>query len=339
MTTFVIIGAGAVAQSRYLPALESHPRATVSCITDVDEQRARKVAQAVGASHETAYEQVLTDVDAAVIATPPRFHEPIARDCIRQGVHILSEKPIAMSSEQAVALTDMSQSSEIEFAICRQYREAPASRLLKSFVQSGHLGSVQSVTARFGDETRWEFESDYRIQEHLAGGGVLADKGPHLIDLVRWILGQELRVENYWDDSFGGLEANAEIQFSVPKTGTRGTMEITASRTIRNLIEIVGDRGRILAEPGGMQATMYTDSPEEKTLLTTADHDAPRDSRERMTRQVHRFVDSLETGSKSYVPAHTDIPVQQLIESCYSQRQPLVTPWERTHLELPVEGF
>ena len=334
MTEFAIIGAGAVAQSRYIPALETHPRTTVAWVVDVDEERARRVAQTVGAAHETAYETVLGHVDAAIISTPPRFHESIARDCIQEGVHVLSEKPIAMSSEQAVALTEMSQVSDIEFAICRQYREAPASRLLKAFVQSGHLGSIQRVRGRFGDETQWQFESDYRIQEHLAGGGVLADKGPHLIDLVRWILGEDLRVDQYRDDSFGGLEANAEINFSVPGTSASGAMEVSASRNITNVIEIAGDHGRILAELGGMQATMDTESLEEETVLTTADDDPPRDSRERMTRQVHRFVDSLETGSKSYVPAHTDIPIQQIIEACYSQREPLVTPWERKHFEL-----
>ena len=333
MTEFVIIGTGAVAQSRYIPALETHPRATVTWVVDVDEERARKVAQTVGASHETAYESVLGNVDAAIISTPPRFHEEIARDCIRQGVHILSEKPIAMSSQQAVTLTEMSETYGVEFAICRQYREAPASRLLRAFVQSGHLGSIQSVTARFGDETRWEFESDYRIQESLAGGGVLADKGPHLIDLVLWILGRDIRIDQYRDDSFGGLEANAEINFSVAGTSASGTMEISASRNITNVVEIVGDHGRILAEPGGVQATMYTDSLEDETLLTTSDDDPPRDSRERMTRQVHRFVDSLETDTVSYVPAHTDVPVQETLEACYAQREPLVNSWEHKHLE------
>jgi UDP-N-acetylglucosamine 3-dehydrogenase len=329
MNTFAIIGAGAVAQTRYLPALLDNPDARVDWVVDVNEERAEEVATEANANYATDYTSVLEETDAVVLSTPPKFHAEVARDCIEGGVHVFTEKPVALSSEEAKTLVERGSEREIQYAISRQYREAPAIRLLHALVERGTIGEIQSVRARFGDETDWEFASTYRVTEDLAGGGVLSDKGPHLMDVVRWILGDELAVEEYRDDSYGGLEANAELAFSVPGTGTTGTLEVTGSRSITNRIELVGSAGEMSADPDGTEVSLRTDGMDDRTLVTSTEQDPPRTSLERMARQVDRYVDSLESGTQSYVPASTGVEILELIEDCYGSPQPLEKPWER----------
>ena len=339
MNEFAIIGAGTVAQTRYIPALSNNPHASLKWIVDVDRERAKTVAADAGVpGYATDYDDVLSEVDAAVIATPPRFHEEIARDCIRAGVDILSEKPVALSSQQAEAVTTLARDHGRQFAISRQYREAPACRILKSFVSNEAVGPVQTVTARFGDGTHWDFASDYRIDQRLAGGGVLADKGPHLIDIVLWIVDENIRIDRYRDDNFGGMEANAEIEFSVPGMEISGTMEISASRDITNVIEITGETGRMVATPDGTSVTMVSNDMDDRTLVRTEEDSPPKTSQERIARQVDRFVESLDGEAASYVPAETDTQVLQVIESCYSKRERLVNPWEEKHLTFAGGG-
>lgn len=330
MHRFAVIGAGTVAQIRYVPALLDNPDASLDWVVDVNEERARRVASEAGsAQYATDHTDVLDEIDAVVLSTPPSVHEAIARDCIRAGVDIFTEKPVALSSQDAAELTELSSERGVRYAISRQYREAPACRLLHALVEQGAVGPIESVAARFGDETDWEFASAYRVTKQLAGGGVLADKGPHLLDVVRWILGEDLDVERYADDSYGGLEANAEIAFAVPGSGTTGTLEVTGSRDIANSIEVVGRDGRMRAEPGGTAVRVWTDSIDEETLVTTADQDPPTTSMERMARQVDRFVESLETETVSYVPAESGVHIMEIIENCYENREQLDHSWER----------
>ncbi len=327
---FAVIGAGAVAQSRYIPALEQHGDAEVVWVVDVDETRAKQVAsETEAAQYATDHTDVLDEVDAVIIATPPKYHEPIARDCIEAGVDIFTEKPVAVSSEQAAELTELSAQRGVQYAISRQYREAPACRLLRVLVKQGAVGPVEHFLARFGDETDWDFASTYRISEQLAGGGVMADKGPHLLDVVQWILGEELSVNHYADDSYGGLEANAELVVSVPGTGATGTLEVTGSRSISNVIEIVGRDGRMKAEPDGTSVRVQSDMLEETTVVTTEELTPPVTSIDRMNRQVDRFVDSLSSDSVSYVPAETGVQILKIIEDCYANRGELSHSWEQ----------
>lgn len=327
MIQFGIIGAGAVAQSRYIPALVDNPDASVAWVVDVDEQRANDVASEVtSARYTTEYADVLDDLDAVIISTPPTFHEDIARECLRAGVDILTEKPVALSPETASELVDESAERGVHYAISRQYREAPAPRILKSLVERGAIGPIETVEARFGDETNWEFASGYRLREDLSGGGVLTDKGPHLLDIVYWILGEELVVERYADDSYGGLEANAELVLSVPEAGISGTLEVTASRDIENSIELAGRDGTLRAEPDGAFVSLSSPTLDEE-IHVTASGETPATSTARMRRQVDRFVRSVQTGTATYVPAESGIHVLEVIEDCYANRERLPQPW------------
>ena len=329
MVSLTVIGAGAIAQQGYLPAIDEIPNADLRWIVDIDRQRARRIAEKHGAPrYTTEYTDAIADTDAAIISTPPKFHQEIADACLRSGVHVLTEKPLALESTDAKKLVRLGEDRSLHYAISRQCREAPACRLLHSFANDESLGPIRRFEVRFGDQTNWAFASDYRVQRSLAGGGVLTDKGPHVLDLLLWLFGNEVTVDRYRDDNFGGLEANALAELTFRESAVSGAVEITGTRDIDGEIVIIGDRRKIVADPDGDTATVYDVDTGEATRLT-ASTELPNTYLLRVGKQVERFVDSIHSDEIQYVPASTGVDVLSLIEACYRSRSPIVQPWEK----------
>lgn len=338
MIKFAIVGAGAIAEQGYAPSVDVLPDADLEWVVDVDEDRAREMAEAFDASgYASEYGTVLDDVDAVIVATPPRFHEEITERCLREDVHVLTEKPIAVSAEAATDLVSLADDRDLHYGISRQLREAPSSRILRSFVTNGSIGEPESFEVTFGGETHWEFASEYRLDESEALGGVLTDRGPHVLDLLLWIFEDRPTVEAYRDDDLGGLEANAELELVFESTGVTGTVELTGSRDIENEITIRGDEGELSARPGAETATLLDFETGERAELTTAD-EVPTRFSQRIGRQVQRFADAIRTDSVTYVPAENGMEILRIEEECRETGEIDLQPWEEKYLDVPTGG-
>ena len=105
---FAIIGAGAITEKSYLPAAEMASNAVVSHLVDLDINRAKDVARRFQiANFDNNYEKVFGKVDAVIVATPPDSHAKISIDCLNHGIHVLCEKPLAASVDQAVNMVEI----------------------------------------------------------------------------------------------------------------------------------------------------------------------------------------------------------------------------------------
>lgn len=333
MIDIAVMGCGAIAQRGYLPAIKELQNADLRWTVDVDEARARSIAAEFDSpGYATDYDEVLDETDAAIIATPPKFHAEITEACLRSNVHVLSEKPVALSSRSASELVALSEDRDLHFAVSRQYREAPACKLLRTFANEGTLGTIRDFEVRFGDSTNWGFVSEYRLRKSLSGGGAFTDKGAHMLDLILSIFDGHCEIDRYEDDSFGGLEANSLVELTVRPSGVTGTLEISGSRDIDDEVTITGERGRIVANPGTESATLHDfETGEEIRLGIPAE---PRTTYLlRVGKQAKRFVESIETGEVTYVPARTAVDMLTLIEDCYESRELLVKPWETVGID------
>lgn len=324
-----VIGTGAIAQTAYLPAIDANPDANLECVVDLEAERAASVGEKFDASQSTSRVGAILDgIDAAIIATPPSSHAPIAEELLTAGVHVLTEKPIATTSEQARSLVDLATERDVHFAISRQLRESPACRTMRWLCHNGTIGTVKTTEIRFGDESLWSFASDYRLRTDLAWGGVLTDKAPHVLDFVLWLFGEDTTVVSYHDDSLGGLEANAELVLSVD--GINVALEVTADRDIENRVTIRGDRGVIAGDPNGT-AVMIRDAAGEELSLTSTETGSVHRFRPRVMAQCDRFLAAVGGGPIEYVPANDGVTIVEWIEEAYAAREQLVHPWE----ELP----
>src|ERR1700759_1130362 len=101
-----VIGCGAVAQRRHLPEAAARPDVQVVAVCDVKEQRAKEIALKYGATPFTDHRKLIdtADVDASVVCTPNKFHAPQSIDALNAKKHVLVEKPMATTREEAKAM-------------------------------------------------------------------------------------------------------------------------------------------------------------------------------------------------------------------------------------------
>jgi predicted dehydrogenase len=173
--------------------------ARVVAVCQRNEAAARKVAAAYGVPGVYArWEEMLPAVkpDIVVIATPPHLHRAIARAAAEGGAHVLCEKPLATSREDAEAIVaDVARAGRVGMTGFN-WRFPAAMQKMRALMAEGAVGRVLHVRgswlgARWADEAA---PTTWRMDRAQAGHGAMGDMGVHLVDLVRWTCGEFARV-------------------------------------------------------------------------------------------------------------------------------------------------
>lgn len=170
-------------------------------------QRTRASAEKIAAEFQipevfTDYRDLLQmkDLDAVSIATPPHLHAPIALEAFARGLHVLCEKPLAMSRNEAEHMLAAAQAAGRVHMIAFNFRFIPALRRMKELMAEGYLGErIFHLEASWMSESRIASGAPlgWRHNKETAGMGVLGDTGVHLIDLVRWLAGDFTKVSGH----------------------------------------------------------------------------------------------------------------------------------------------
>jgi len=191
-----IIGCGLIGQKRS----QALPGARLVACADRDLARARALAarwEGVRASDNAEQVATAADVDLVIVATP---HDALAENtlkAIRAGKHVLVEKPAARS---AAELEPVAAEAERLGALVRvgfNHRYHRAFRKARELAQSGALGDLMFLRARYGHGGRPGYEKEWRAIREISGGGELIDQGVHLIDLARMFLGDFADVQGH----------------------------------------------------------------------------------------------------------------------------------------------
>ncbi|MBL0173422.1 MAG: Gfo/Idh/MocA family oxidoreductase [Gemmatimonadaceae bacterium] len=188
-----VIGCGAVTYHCHLPALARVADARVVALADHDPvalERAR--ARAPSASLLTV-DALMQDgqVDAVLIATPTDAHAEMATRVARAGKHLYLEKPIATSAAQAADLRAIVAHHGVHAAVGFNRRQHPIYRRARACLRDGLIGHVHAVHSVFAEPVATAAMPIWK-QTRATGGGVLLDLASHHIDLVRWLLDQEV---------------------------------------------------------------------------------------------------------------------------------------------------
>jgi predicted dehydrogenase len=131
----------------------------------------------------SAYDELLRDdLDGVVIATPNRFHAEQAIAALERGIPVFCQKPLGRNAFETRRIVEAARASDCLLGVDLSYRNMPAVKTLSDLVESGSLGNVFAVDAKFhngyGPDKPWFYNYS------LAGGGCLLDLGVHLIDLA-----------------------------------------------------------------------------------------------------------------------------------------------------------
>jgi len=197
-----LIGCGAIGQIR---ARHLSPARLVHCV-DTDLSRAERAALGAGASFGTDWRELMNraDIDAVIIATPNDMLAQLTRAAIGARKHVLVEKPAARHAGELTDLPQLAAGNGVCVRVGFNHRYHRAFRRARQLVDSGVLGPLLFVRARYGHGGRPGYESEWRAQPQRSGGGELIDQGVHLIDLARWFFGEFAEVSGFtptyfWD--------------------------------------------------------------------------------------------------------------------------------------------
>lgn len=183
-----IIGVGGIAQGRHIPALQALKEdCVITAVSDVNKERAQEVAAKYNIVHVFEdYQDMFNVVDAVIICTPNKFHAEITVAALEAGVHVLCEKPMALSAEECEKMLEASQRSNKVLAIAYHYRFMKNSQAAKQLMKEVGTPLVTRVQAlRRRKVPGWGVFTNKSLQ----GGGSLIDYGCHLLDLAIWLMG------------------------------------------------------------------------------------------------------------------------------------------------------
>ena len=144
-------------------------------------------------SYETDWRKVVDnpDIDIIDISSTGVTHMEIAVAAAKAGKHIICEKPLSMTAAEAKAMYDAVAENKVKHMVNFCYRRVPAVALAKELIESGQLGEIYHFKAIYQQD--W-VDADcpyvWRFDKKLAGAGSMADKGSHIIDLARFLVGE-----------------------------------------------------------------------------------------------------------------------------------------------------
>ncbi len=246
---FGLIGCGRISQV-HLECLAKEPSTQLVAVADIDRAAADRAASAFSASAYSDPRKMIDEcaLDAVVLCTPPNTHKPLAELSLGRGLHVLCEKPLALSVEDASAMVEMASKAGRVLMMASKFRYVQDIVRAKNIMDSGLLGEIvlfeNEFCSRVDMTHRWNARSD------VSGGGVLIDNGSHSVDIVRFLLGpietlqaiygkqwQKLEVEDtcrVFVRSAGGAMASIDLSWSIHKEspfyihvyGSAGTLEI-----------------------------------------------------------------------------------------------------------------
>ncbi len=257
-----VIGLGNMG-SAHVKDIKSLKNVSLFGVCDIDIEKADRIAQESNTKAFYSHIDLLKEeqLDAVIIATPHYFHTPIAIDFLHKGVHVLTEKPVAVHANDAkkmISAYDDAKRSfpNLVFAAMFQQRTHGYWRKIKDLIESGELGKLVRTTWIITDWFRTQYYYDtggWRATWQGEGGGVLLNQCPHNLDLYQWFVGMPDKVHGFVGiGKYHNIEVEDEVTgvFEYDNGMVGHFITTTAESPGTNRLEIVGENGKIVFEYG-----------------------------------------------------------------------------------------
>lgn len=255
------------------------------------EEAVREAADDMGwVSYETDWRRLLErkDIDLIDIVTPNNTHADMAIAAAEAGKHIICEKPLAMTVEEAERMAAAVNSNGVVHMISHNYRFAPAVQYANQLIKEGRLGMIYHVRAQYLQDWLVDPQAPmaWRLRKEITGSGALGDIGAHIIDLARFLVGEFQEVTSMMEtfikerpyeyrDGTGEVNVDDASAFLVRfQNGTLGTFEATryaSGNRNANRFEINGEKGSIrwdLENMNNLEVYFADDTPGQQGFRT-----------------------------------------------------------------------
>jgi Predicted dehydrogenases and related proteins len=290
--SFAIIGCGRISYKHVEALIKNEGEAALVSVCDLIPENANKrkheyesAVEGINVKVYTDYKEMLgkKNIDIVTIATESGYHPDIAIYCMNHGKHVICEKPMALSVDDADKMIETAKKNNVKLSICHQNRfNAPIQQLRKA-IDDKKLGKIINGTARI----LWNRNMDYYKQAPWRGtwsldGGTLMNQCIHNIDLLQWMLGGEVdtvysQCDTFLRDIEGEDFGAVLVRF---KNGAIGIIEGSACVFPKNLEEtlsVFGEKGTVCI--GGLAVNRIEtwrldgDNKTEEDILSTQGND------------------------------------------------------------------
>jgi len=288
---FGVIGLGNIGLHHlsYFPELKN---AELTAICDIDKRKLTELRAVRDFDHATDvgslgsevatftdYGKMLDSgkVDAVLIATPHYFHPEMAIEAFRRGIHVVCEKPVAITAREAREMNTAYTESGVVYAAMFQMRTDPVFMRIKEMLEDGTIGEIRRVS--------WIITSWFRTQAYYdsggwrgnwtgEGGGVLMNQCPHNLDLFQWFFGLPRRLKAFaylgkWHDIT--VEDDVSVLMELENGAPAAFITTTGDTPGTNRLEITGNNGKLVLENGKL-TFFEPEAPVQKILEESQQH-------------------------------------------------------------------
>jgi len=346
---YALIGCGRISSNHIKAALNNHLEIIAVC--DIIPGNIKQLLEKHGVEKDeqikqyTDYKKMIeeNDIDLISIATESGSHAEIAMYCITHKIHVIIEKPMAMSIDDAQMIINLSEKYNIKVSACHQNRFNIAVQKMRQVLEAGRFGKISHGSVH----VRWNRNQDYYVQAPWRGtwmqdGGALMNQCIHGIDLLRWMMGDEVEsVYGVTKQQFHTYLETEDIGMAVVKfkNGAVATIEGTTNVYPQNLEEtlyLFGEKGTV--KLGGKS----TNKIEVWDFAEETEADEQNRGLEEETNNIYGnghtslfadMIDAIENDRSPYVDAYAGLRALELVLAIYKSQK------EGMPVHLPLKEF
>ncbi len=189
-TKIAVIGLGGIAQLVHLPNLAKLEKVTVTAVAEINKNRLNTIGDKFNIPERYKDHTELlakSDAEAVIVATPTSLHKDVSIACLKAGKHVLVEKPLARTFQEAKLITEAAKKYNRKIMVGMNLRYRPDAMILKSILSAGEIG--QPFYVKCGWIRRRSSDEKWFTRKIDSGGGVIIDLTILLLDLALWALG------------------------------------------------------------------------------------------------------------------------------------------------------
>lgn len=271
---FGIVGVGGMGQG-HCQSLKKVEEAQLTAVCDIDAATAEKVGTENGVPYFTDYRKMFRKglCDAVIVSTPHPSHPKIAMAAMKAGLHVICEKPLSERASTADEVIQTAKDTGVAFAVMLQMRTNPVFAKAIEIVRGGTLGKVFR-TAMISPEYRSQFyynSAGWRANWVGEGGGVMLNQAPHIMDLFILLGGMPSSVYGRTETRLHDIEVEdlAEALLTYPDGGTGYFYCSTNESGPGQMIEVFGDKGKLIYRDGALKLYTFDKPVSEFTVAST----------------------------------------------------------------------
>ena len=330
-----IIGAGGIADRRTIPAILKDKENALVAVMDRVEVVAERIGLKYGVPYFTSEEEMLknADCEAVYIGTPVCCHFEQAMLALKYGKHVFMEKPVALNAAEGKKLVEAFKKANKQITIGYMMKYHNLHEKARELIESDAIGQVNDVRVQF---SCWypDIAGAWRQKKSLGGGGAIMDLGVHCIELVEFLLNEEIvdvksfystRTFSYEVEDGGviifktasGVLGHIDVNFNVPDKASESKLELYGSKGYILCKGTLGqeETGTLshLHAPQGDYVAAQNRTTDKPTEYTGAGNDI-------YLKQLQDFCERVESGKINYFYADRAVQVQEIVDKIYMEK-------------------